>query len=478
MTSAPRNVLLLHCHDLGRFLGTYGVPTVATPHLDALAAEATLFESAFASAPHCSPARASLFTGTYPQTNGVLGLTHEPFAWDLNDPSGHLAHRLKSAGYHTELIGVHHESRVLPDEQVAARLGFDRVRSGGDRDTVVERATGALESAARRTEPFYLQVGFHEPHRSPSTRDPHGVMGFLSEGVRADDSLGHTVPAYLRDDAGAREEIAELQGAVRHMDEGVGRVLDRLDALGLREETVVVFTTDHGLALPRAKCTLYDAGLGVALMMRVPGREAWTGRRITPMVSHVDVLPTLLALLGRPLPPEIAGTSLVPVVEGEGAARTHCFGQLTYHTYYDPKRSVRSATHKLIVNFANAPRVMDSTQSWTHRSTPVDMRGPTIESSAPFELYDLLGDPHEGRNLAADPAYAEVVAELADALLGWMDETGDPLLEPQPLAPRHRLALDALRGAAAATPPPFVPSASPAPAGPCPPPTPRERETA
>ncbi|MFI6650415.1 sulfatase [Streptomyces sp. NPDC050529] len=447
-SDTARNILVLHCHDLGRFLGAYAVPTVVTPHLDALADQSALFEAAFATAPHCSPARASLFTGTYPQTNGVLGLTHDPFGWDLTEPAGHLAHRLRTAGYRTELIGVHHESRVLPDDVVAARLGFDRVRTGGDRDIVVERTTGALDRAAEGAEPFYLQVGFHEPHRTPSENDRPGVMGFLGDSVSPDSSLGHTVPAYLRDDEGAREEIAELQGAVRHMDEGVGRILEHLDALGLRDETVVVFTTDHGLPLPRAKCTLYDPGLEVALMMRVPGRDAWKGRRIAPMVSHVDVLPTLLELVGLPEPEGVAGTSLVPLLETGAAAPAHTFGQLTHHTYYDPKRSARSETHKLIVNFANAPRAMDPTQSWVHRSLPADLNGPTIGSSPLLELYDLAHDPHETRNVADEPAYADMFTELATALLGWMREAGDPLLTDRPLLARHRDALTALTTAA------------------------------
>ncbi|WP_328460349.1 sulfatase family protein [Streptomyces sp. NBC_00448] len=447
VTATP-NILLLHCHDLGRFLGAYAVPTVVTPCLDRLAAESALFEAAFATAPHCSPARASLFTGTYPQTNGVLGLTHEPFGWDLRDPGTHLAHRLKAAGYRTELVGVHHESRVLPDATVAGRLGFDRVRTGGDRDVVVRRATDALDRAAAAGSPFYLQVGFHEPHRTPSKQDPPGVMGFLGDAVEPDSSLGHTVPAYLRDDSGARREIAELQGAVRHMDEGVGDILDRLEELGLRDDTIVVFTTDHGLALPRAKCTLYDPGLEVALIMRVPRRAGWARRRVAPMVSHVDVLPTLLELAGVPLPEGLAGTSLVPLVEEHSVPREHTFGQLTHHTYYDPKRSVRSATRKLIVNFANAPRAMDPTQSWVHRSLPADLNGPTVASSPPVELYDLVRDPHETRNLADDPRYAVERAELGTALLGWMRYCGDDLLTGGPLAARHRDALTALGSAA------------------------------
>jgi len=442
-----RNILLIHCHDLGRFLGTYGVETVSTPHLDALADESALFEQAFATAPHCSPARASLFTGTYPQNNGVLGLTHEPFGWDLNEPSQHIAYRLKSAGYQTELVGVHHESRVLADEVVASRLGFDYARTGGARDVVVSRATDALRRMSCSGRPFYLQVGFTEPHRVQSERDRPGVMGFLADGVEPDVSLGHTVPAHLVDDDGAREEIAELQGAVKHMDEGVGSILAELDSLGLREETLVVFTTDHGLALPRAKCTLYDAGLGVALMIRHPGNAAWSGKRLADIVSHVDVLPTLLELAGLPLPEELAGTSLRLAVEADESPRSHCFSQLTYHTYYDPKRSARTSTHKLIVNFSNAPRAMDPTQSWIHRSLPADLGGPTIVTSPAVELYDLTTDPDELDNIAGNPDQSEILRDLSAALFDWMRECADPLLTAPAAASRHQLALDAIQEA-------------------------------
>ena len=441
-----RNILLLHCHDLGRFLGAYGVPTVATPNLDALAGESALFEQAFATAPHCSPARASLFTGTYPQTNGVLGLTHEPFAWDLKEPRHHIAYRLKSAGYRTELVGVHHESRVRPDKDVAARLGFDQAQTGGMRDVVVDRATGALRRLAATGKPFYLQVGFTEPHRVPSRHDRPGVMGFLADGVVPDDGRGHSVPPHLLDNDGAREEIAELQGAVKHMDEGVGSILAELDNLGLSDSTLVLFTTDHGLALPRAKCTLYDAGLEVALMIRHPQNPGWAGQRISEPVSHVDVLPTLFDMAGLPEPVGVAGSSLRPAVERGDAIRKYCFSQLTFHTYYDPKRSVRSSRHKLIVNFSNAPRIMDPTQSWIHRSLPVDLGGPTIGTSCTVELYDLEADPAELINKAEDPLHNPTLKELLAVLLEWMRDNDDPLLTPDPtVAVRHNLALKLLQ---------------------------------
>ncbi|WP_083450194.1 sulfatase family protein [Luteipulveratus mongoliensis] len=441
-----RNILLLHAHDLGRFVGCYGVSTVQTPDLDAFARDATTFDLAFASAPHCSPARASLFTGTSPQHNGVLGLTHAPFAWDLREPRTHIAHRLHDVGYRTELVGVHHESLVLDDEAVASRLGFDRVRTGGGRDLVVERAVEALEGAAQDERPFYLQVGFHEPHRTPSRHDEPGVMGFLGEGFGPDDSRGVTVPAYLIDEDGSRREIAELQGAVRHMDEGVGSILRRLGELGLSDDTVVVFTTDHGLPMPRAKCTLYDPGLEVALLVRVPGRPAWVGRRVPDMVSHLDVVPTLLDLVGQPVPTDVEGQTLTQVVESSRPTSRFTFGHLSHHTYFDPKRSVRSATHKLVANFANAPKVMDPTQSWVHRSRPVDLAGSTVGTSPAFELYDLVADPLELTNLASEPATAAIGNDLATELLAWMRRVDDPLLDvsARTTTGRHRLVLAGL----------------------------------
>ena len=212
------NILLLHCHDLGRFLSAYGIDSVQSPALDSLAREGVVFERAFATAPQCSPARSSLFTGDYPQQTGVLGLTHDPHGWDMIDPSRHVATQLRGAGYATELVGIHHESRTLPDDEVAERLGFDRVETGGYAPEVARRAADAVRRRADGNRPFYLQVGFIEPHRLQSDRDEAGVVGFLGPHIQPDQERGVTVPPYLEDTASSRAEIAELQGAVRTVD--------------------------------------------------------------------------------------------------------------------------------------------------------------------------------------------------------------------------------------------------------------------
>lgn len=434
------NILLLHCHDIGRFLGCYGNPTVRTPHLDRLASEGVRFDGAFATAPQCSPSRASLFTGRWPHNNGVLGLTHSYFAWDLNDGERHLARELADIGYRTALVGVHHESRTRPDHEIADRLGFDEVVTGGLAPQVADRTIERLR-AYDRERPFYLQVGFYEPHRLPGSRDDDGVMGFLGDHIQVDSTLGTAIPDYLVDDAGARREVAELQAAAHEMDRAVGRILRCLTEQGLDEDTLVVFTTDHGVALPRAKCSLYDPGLEVALIMRWTGR-GWHGEN-DRLVSNLDLFPTLLQLLGVEVDSHVQGRSFLPLLDGgEYEERTEIFGELTYHDYYDPRRCVRTRTHKLIANFSSAPGAMDPSQSWKRRCTP---RIDPWLYHPPIELYDLTADPVELTDVAGEPEYADVQADLLARLSGWMRETEDPLLAGAVTSPLHRRTLEALR---------------------------------
>ena len=324
--AARPNLLLITCHDLGRFLGCYGNETVQSPALDRLAAEGVRFAQTFCTAPQCSPSRASLFTGRYPHSNGVLGLTHAQFAWDLHPDERHLGRILREAGYTTALAGVHHESRAGTAAEITARCGMDEIlaqhgmestvpKLHGDRLT--DAALGWLDRVGGGERPWYLQIGYHEPHRvAARARTEDGYMGFIGDYLAPDEECGVAVPPYLQDTATAREELAELQGAVRALDAAVGRLLDGLRERGLAERTIVVFTTDHGLALPRAKCSLYDPGLETALLLRAPGVGVAGGRVLDPLMSNVDLLPTLLDLLSVPVPENVQGRSVAPALTG------------------------------------------------------------------------------------------------------------------------------------------------------------------
>lgn len=446
------NIVLIHCHDLGRHLGLYGAATVNSPNLDRFAADAVVADRMFCSAPQCSPSRSSLFTGRWPHSNGVLGLTHDGFDWDLRDGERHLASWLRDADYRTELIGMHHESRTGPDHQIADRLGFDRVDTGGLADVIVAKTDEALSRLAAAGQPFYLQVGFTEPHRLPGERDAPGVMGFLGDHIEPDSSRGVEVPGWLVDDEPARAEIAELQGAISLMDEAAGRVLARIDELGLADTTITIFTTDHGLALPRAKCSLYDPGLEIAFAIRWPA-GGWTGaeghaRRLDQLLVNLDVVPTLLDAAGiDSRKSDIQGRSFRPLLDGQPEAyraRDAIFAELTYHDYYDPRRSIRTDRHKLIINFSSAPTFMDPSQSWYRRCTPKISPAGNLGSHPVAELYDLAADPYELNDLADDPAHAGLRAELQARLGEWMRSTGDPLLDGAVTSPLHLRAVEAL----------------------------------
>lgn len=439
------NILLVHCHDLGQYLHCYGVGAVQTPHLDRFAAEGVRFARSFCAAPSCSPSRAALFTGRYPHSNGVMGLCHANFAWDLYPDERHLAQILRDAGYATAAVGVLHETR-----SGYARCGYARHIPEPYASDAANATIGLLQQARERPEhPFFLSVGFLEPHRLPypATADElPGEHSFPGPHLAPDDTLGAQTPGYLQDTPGTRRELAGLQGAVRHVDAQFGRVLQAVHAFDLEENTLVIFTTDHGIAMPRAKCSLYEPGVGVALMMRLPGRAGWHGGAVcAPMISNVDVLPTLLELLGLPVAPNVQGRSFAGLLDGRPyTPRDAVFTEMTYHDYYDPRRAVRTETHKLIVNFTTAPAFMDPSQRWRPISDPVSPANRATAYHNPVELYDLSADPWEQHDVSSRPEYAVVQSTLLQRLRQHLTDTDDPILRGAITSPHHRQAVAAL----------------------------------
>lgn len=440
------NVVMFHCHDLGQFLHCYGVKTVRTPNLDRFAEEGVRFARSFCTQPGCSPSRASLFTGRYPHNNGVMGLTHANFAWDLRPEEKHLAQFLKEAGYATVAVGVIHETR-----SGAKRCGYDKHIN---RSKAAEGTTAAIEQLkqlAAGARPFYLYAGFIEPHRLPYPKGPDrpaGDHGFPGPHLKPDSTLGVDVPGYLRDTPGTREELTGLQGAVRHVDEQFGRFIEAIRELGLEKNTLVIATTDHGIAMPRAKCSVYEPGLQVALLLRHAGRKGWHGGVTrNEMISNIDMLPSILELAGIPVPANVQGRSFAPLLDGRiYVPNDAIFGELTYHGYYDPRRSIRTETHKLIANFSTAPAFQDPSQQWRPRSDPVVPENPATAFHRHLELYDLSSDPWEQVDLAGKPEYTAIRNELARRLYQHMVETDDPLLRGAVASPQHETTLKMLQG--------------------------------
>ncbi|MBU9762663.1 sulfatase [Mycobacterium sp. TNTM28] len=406
-----QNLLIVHWHDLGRYLGAYGHTDVDSPHLDALAAEGIVFTRAHATAPLCSPSRGSLFTGRYPQSNGLVGLAHH--GWEYRAGVRTLPHLLAESGWHTALFGMQHETSY------PAKLGYDVYDvSNSFCEYVVEQAAAWLADAPRQ--PFLLTAGFFETHR-PYPRERY-------EPADSDDVA---VPDYLPDTEQVRDDLAEFYGSIAVADAKVGELLDALTAAGLDENTWVVFLTDHGPALPRAKSTLYDAGTGIALIVRPPRGSGIPPCRYDELFSGVDLLPTLLDLLGVEIPGDVDGLShagnLSAGTPEPKEIRSEVYTTKTYHDSFDPIRAIRTKEYSYIENYAARPLLdlpWDIADSPSGRALGDDI----LDARPSRELYDLVADPTERNNLlGAEPTdKAEAIAaDLALLLNDWREKTLD-----------------------------------------------------
>ncbi len=426
------NIVFITCHDLGRHLGCYGQGTVSSPALDALAARGLLFERSFCTAPQCSPSRAALHTGRHAHANGMHGLAHDPFRWRLHADERHLAHHLRETGYHTALFGIQH----LTDAAAAPDLGYDEIHDRAPAALLGQAASDWLATRAATAQPFYLEVGFFEPHRRWDFGD-----------VEPDDQLGAALLPYLPQTPEARAEVAQLQGAIAALDAAVGQIVAALEAQGLLQDTWLIFVTDHGLAMPRAKCTLYDPGIETALLMHWPGGGLAGGGRIPQMISHVDVVPTVLEALGLERPPRLHGRSFWPLLQGaDYETRDVVFAGKTFHTAWEPMRGLRTEDHKLILNLCqdvavNVPSDIQLSPVYPQMIEAISARRP------PVELYDLQADPLEQDNLAGQAPHQALERALLERLYRWMEGTGDPLLQGPVASTAWEAAIAELRRA-------------------------------
>jgi len=410
----PPNIVYLHSHDTGRYVQPYG-HQIPTPNIQRLADQGLLFRQAFCAAPTCSGSRACLLTGQWAHVNGMTGLAHR--GWKLVDYGRHIVHPLREAGYWSALVGEQH---ISTDPTM---LGYDHVVDIGT-TKVHSIAPAALELLrSGPPQPFFMSIGFFETHRE----------FFEPSSVR--DALYGAPPGQLPDTAVTRADMAAFKASARSLDQGVGAVLHGLDEAGLADDTLVVVTTDHGLPFPGAKATLSDRGLGVMLIIRGPG--GFYGGHVTDaLTSHVDLYPTLLELAEAPIPDGAHGESLLPLARHEvDEVRDELFAELTYHAAYDPQRAIRTRRHKLIRHFGDRlepvlPNVDDSPS----KSLLIDA-GWGSHPRPRVELYDLIMDPAEMRNLADVADFAPLREELERRLLDWMEQTGDPLLDGPVPAP-------------------------------------------
>lgn len=404
------NIVYLHTHDTGRGIQPYD-PGIKTPNLMRLAQEGVLFRNAYCVGPTCSPSRSGLLTGQYPHQNGMFGLAHRGFS--LNDYGKHLANFLKGYGYETVLFGMQHEAAD------ANTIGYDRVfaeerKSGADRELWdIRNARKAKEFLEEyHDKPFFLSYGMEATHK------PY-------PGIAADINPDYIkVPSCLPDTEETREDYAGFLTSAEQADQILGQLIDVLKESGQYENTILLYTTDHGIALPHMKCTLYDTGIGVAMILSAPGYRK--GTVVDALVSQIDWYPTLCQLLEIPYPEWLEGASFKPLLDGEREeVRAAVYAEINYHAARNPQRMVRTKQFKYIRQYYTtyAPCNIDSGEAKEF----LIAHGLLDWKTEKEQLYDLYMDPAERKNLAENPEYREKLEEMRALLQAHMEKTADKM---------------------------------------------------
>ena len=439
---ARPNFLHITVDDMGcDSVGCYGNPAPGvTPNIDRLASEGMRFARAHVTIAACQPSRQVWMTGRYPHRNGALGF--EPIASDV--PT--LQERFRAAGYLNGIAGkVKH---LEPTEKFCwdFKIDGDELGHGRDPARYYEASREFLKRASREGRPFFYMANAHDPHRpfAGSLRDKRWALR-----GRKYPAPGRTfrpeeveVPGFLPDLPRVRAEIAMYNGSVHRSDETVGAVLRALEESGLRNSTVVLFMSDHGMSFPFAKSNCYLHSTNVPWIMRWPERIRAGAVDDEQFVSGIDLMPTLLDLAGLPAPEGMDGRSYRPLLEGrsqDGRDEVYTVFTKTSAGREYPMRCLQNRRCGYVFNaWADGKRTlkMESHRGatyWTMRLAAlkdpnVAARMELLRHRVPEELYDFERDPGALMNLVGDAAHAETLDVMRGKMLAFMESVGDPLL--------------------------------------------------
>jgi len=430
------NILWVSCEDLSPDLGCYGDTYAITPHIDALAAQGIRYTNVFSHAGVCAPARSGIITGMYPTTIG----THHMRCSGV--PPAYVkcfSEILRAAGYYCT-------NNVKTDYQFAAPL------------TAWDQCSNKAHWRGRADgQPFFAVFNFTTSHESQIRNRSKKMMErrrALELHERHDPDKA-VLPPYYPDTPVVRQDWAQYYDLVTLMDKQVGDLLRQLEDDDLADETIVWFWSDHGRGLPRAKRWIYDSGIHVPLIIRVPEKfrelatpgnpdAAKPGTVNNDLIAFVDFAPTMLSLAGIKIPHYMQGRAFLGRQKAE--PRQYVFAARDrMDEAYDIIRAVRDRRFKYIRNYMPHLTRSQDIEYMNKMPTMQEMRrlnaegrlsGPQkqyFEPTKPIEeLYDTLSDPHEVNNLAEDPRYKDVLERMREVHIKWMKETNDVGLIPEP----------------------------------------------
>ncbi len=473
----PRTNLLFLYTDEQRFdtLACYGNTQIEMPNLNRLAQRAVVFDQAYVSQPVCTPSRSTLLTGLYPHTNGCtannLPLPAEVPCLPEMLPADYATAHYGKWHLGDEIFAQHgfddwraiedqyaeHYSEGKPREQLShyqqwlieekGQLPpkgryFDRNQAARLSEELSKPAYLAQESIRflqeHRDEPFALYVNFLEPHM-PFTGprdeqyDPDAIP-LPPNFETPPDGSNHVRPLANHHKWSRRFDTEQKWRALRarywglcsQVDTHAGRILDALEALGLAENTIVVFTSDHGDMMGShqmlAKTVMYQESVRVPMLVRLPGQSAQ--RRVAGPVSQVDLVPTLLEWMGQPIPSHLQGQSLASLADA-GRCDRDVFIEWNGSNGAEDERPDSLADlctpEQYARAMADAVRTIVTPDGWRFSFSPMGQH----------ELYNLNDDPYETTNLAGRPEQRARMRELRGRIVAWQRQTGDTAALPE-----------------------------------------------
>jgi uncharacterized sulfatase len=435
-TSKTRpNILWVSCEDISPDLGCYGDSYAVSPNIDKLASEGVRYNNVYSHSGVCAPTRSGIITGMYPTTIG----THHMRCKGV--PPAYVkcfSEYLRAAGYYCT-------NNSKTDYQ------FDPPPSAWDQSSRKAHWRGRTEG-----QPFFAVFNFTTSHESQiRNRSKNMLKRLAALGPDKHDPAKAVLPPYYPDTPAVRKDWAQYYDVITLMDKQVGDILKQLEDDGLADNTIVWFWGDHGRGLPRGKRWIYDSGLRVPLVVRVPNKLRELAMPGNPdavkpgtvnddLVAFIDFAPTMLSLAGIEIPQHIQGRAFLGAQKAD--PRVYIFAARDrMDEAYDLIRAVRDKRYKYIRNYMwhltrgqdiNYMNQMPTMQEMRRLNAEGKLKGPQkqyFEETKPVEeLYDTQSDPHEVNNLAGNPEYEKVLERMRKVHKKWVKETGDIGLIPEP----------------------------------------------
>ena len=422
------NILFIVSEDNSEHLGCYGEDRVHTPHLDALATSGVRYTRAYVPYSVCSPSRAAFLTGLYPRQNGQIGLATHRFSMVRDFKT--IPAYFQQAGYYTGFLGKTH---VNPESLVEDYIDHRAIKGSNFSKTIsietyAEEAHVVMEKAAASNKPFLLIINYADAHRSFVGKSKNGFPTTMVEQEIA------PFPWIGSDTPHLRAELRDYFNCMNRLDEGVGMVLDKLDETGNRDNTLIVYISDHGADFPRAKGSIYENGTRIPMIVNYP-KTFPRGKVEGSMVSTIDILPTLLRAARLPVPDALPGFALQDIDSGRVSPREYIH---TFTTGSSPNLlymqfGIRDDRYKLVYNPDRAINLL-AVSRYQNSRLPKDQEVASFLHPPEYELFDLKKDPYEWKNLADNSAHKNTKARLLKAMQDFQDQIKDPFTSGENIA--------------------------------------------